>query len=221
MYKKRDASATLFAVSVLGTYFECQGVKCIYLNFTLWPCMETFVVQSRQVWATPQLRTHLPNTRCGSQVTMCTCSGSKILKKGKIDSFCFKWSTRSIIVKTTRFSTEQLKISKYTWIKYMWSQVLFCQSNPIAFLRYSLPSCETGLHGAMFKNFFLVWGRTKRKVSFYSLSIIRLTDLAEKIWKLICLLLDYEWRSFNIWRHYECLNLCGSPREILFHLVRR
>ena len=43
--KKRDASATLFAVSVLGTYFACQGVKCIYLNFTLWPCMETFVVQ--------------------------------------------------------------------------------------------------------------------------------------------------------------------------------
>ena len=33
--KKRDSSATLFAVSVLGTYFECQGVKCIYLNFTL------------------------------------------------------------------------------------------------------------------------------------------------------------------------------------------
>ena len=87
--------------------------------------------------------------RCGSHVTMCTCSGSKILMNGEIDSFCHKWYTWSIIVKPSQFSTEQLKISKCTWIKSLleanltrlvWSQVLFCQSKPIAFMPFSLPS---------------------------------------------------------------------------------
>ena len=34
-----------YKVSELGAYFECEGVKCSYFNFTCRVTMETFVVQ--------------------------------------------------------------------------------------------------------------------------------------------------------------------------------
>ena len=229
--KKSDSSATLFAVSVLGTYFECQGVKRIYLNFTLWPCRETFVVQRSRSSPPSMGHTTVENTL--AQYKMWKPSHDVHVQRFKDSKERRDWQLLLQVIylvnnceaitifyrATYDFQVHFNQIHTKCSLKTNLCEAKCCFANLI--LTFSLPLCKTGLHGAMFKNFFLVWRRTKRKVSFYSLSIIRLTDLAEKIWNLICLLLDYEWRSFNIWRHYHCLNLCGSPREILFHLVRR
>ena len=59
-------SACKYDLSVHGTYFECEGVKCTYFNFAWWPCKRSYFKEAKvhgQVWSTPLLKAHLINRK--------------------------------------------------------------------------------------------------------------------------------------------------------------
>ena len=107
-----------YNLSVLGTCFECEGVKCTSFIFTWWPWKRSQFKEAevrRQVWTTQHLRTHLTNKKgkpCHDvHVQRFKDSNERRNWQLFLQAIYFVNNCEAM------FSTEQLKISKPTWIK--------------------------------------------------------------------------------------------------------
>ena len=113
--------ACKYNVSVLGSYFECDGVKCTYFNFTWWLCKRSYSTKLKPNFAAKYgLHNTLEHTwliRNGSHVHdvhVQRFQDSKIMN-GELTAFPLS----NILYQQvwSHVSTEQLRIFKCTWMK--------------------------------------------------------------------------------------------------------